>query len=158
MEIETEHGTVLLDDEDAHLVAGKTVKVRVNPTGGYRDVLVNGRPLHRLILPVGAGLDVDHINRNPLDNRRANLRPATRTQNLANRKGWGKYGKGVDWEPARPGKGRGKFVARIKVDKKKMYVGRSDSMIEAQKMYDKAAVEYFGEFACTNFPQPFRTG
>ncbi len=50
-----------------------------------------GRPateyLHRLVLPIdpGSGLEVDHINRDPLDNRRSNLRQATHTLNMQNR-------------------------------------------------------------------------
>ena len=43
--------------------------------------------MHREImgLKAGDGLEIDHINRNPLDNRRANLRLATRKENCANR-------------------------------------------------------------------------
>ena len=55
--------------------------------GGYvrgkrYDVL-----MHRQImnLSAGDGKEVDHINRNPLDNRRSNLRLVTRKENLSNR-------------------------------------------------------------------------
>ncbi|MAU10628.1 MAG: hypothetical protein CL607_17990 [Anaerolineaceae bacterium] len=41
--------------------------------------------MHRLILKLALGIQVDHINRNRLDNRRENLRFATRSQNQANK-------------------------------------------------------------------------
>lgn len=40
--------------------------------------------LHRFILGAPAGMDVDHINRNTLDNRRCNIRIVTRAENNAN--------------------------------------------------------------------------
>jgi hypothetical protein len=49
---------------------------------------INGKQvyMHRFILNAPKGLDVDHINRNPLDNRKCNLRIATRRQNNFNRR------------------------------------------------------------------------
>lgn len=42
--------------------------------------------MHHLVLPKRMGLDVDHINRDKLDNRKGNLRYASRSQNNANAK------------------------------------------------------------------------
>lgn len=42
--------------------------------------------MHRLINNTNGNLDTDHINQNKLDNRRHNLRDATRSQNNVNSK------------------------------------------------------------------------
>jgi hypothetical protein len=44
--------------------------------------------LHRLILEPPSGKQVDHINRDRLDNRRSNLRPVDAGQNTQNRGRW----------------------------------------------------------------------
>jgi len=103
--------------------------------------------MHRLLLDTDAPT-VDHINGNGLDNRRLNLRPATRAQNSQNR---GKHQtihhsrfKGVTLH-------RGKWVAYIYLNGKRKHLGYFSSQEEAAKAYDKSALENFGEFARTNF-------
>src|SRR5690606_17080128 len=100
-------------------------------------------PMHRQILETHD--EVDHINRNPLDNRKANLRPATSQQNKGNQRkrstNTSGY-KGVTWV-----KRRGNWMVRVG----KRFVGYFDCPVEAAKAYDVAAEEYFGEYAATNF-------
>ena len=112
---------------------------------GVRQIL-----MHRFIMNAPRRLVVDHINHNGLDNRRENLRLCTRLQNsrnrLPSRGGTSKY-KGVTRS-----KRRKKFMAEIRVNQKKQYLGYFDSEIEAAKAYDKKAKELFGEFAYLNFP------
>ncbi len=43
-----------------------------------------------------------------------------------------------------------KWIARIMVDGKPIYLGCSNSEIQCAQLYDAAAVKHFGEFACTN--------
>ena len=105
--------------------------------------------LHRVIMNPPDGLLIDHQNGNSLDNRRANLRFATRSQNATNRqkrkKGSSRFN-GVSIE-----KRTGRWRARICYQGKKMYLGSFDSEIDAALAYDAAAKKYHGEFACLNF-------
>jgi hypothetical protein len=108
-------------------------------------------PMHRHILKPPPNLLVDHINHNGLDNRRQNLRLATHSQNLANRKKTtsktlSKY-KGLEFD-----KTTKKFKARITVKGKKIFLGSFNSETQAARAYDKAATKHFRNFACLNFP------
>ena len=100
--------------------------------------------LHRLIMNAPDGMDVDHINGNPLDNRKSNLRICSRSQNQMNK---GKYKnnttgfKGVHFY-----KPTGKFVSRIKVDGKNLYLGCFEKAEDAYKAYCDACVKYHQEF------------
>ena len=106
--------------------------------------------MHRVILGLsfGDGLQVDHINRDKLDNRKSNLRVCTVAQNSAN-KGICKNNtsgfKGVIFD-----KSRGKFMAKIKFENKPITIGRFQTAIEAAKAYNEAAIKYFKEFAYLN--------
>lgn len=104
--------------------------------------------LHRMILNPGRGRVVDHINGNPSDCRKANLRIGSQRQNSYNtrlgknnRSGY----KGVSWD-----KYRKKYAACICVDGKTKHLGRFESKEEAADAYDRAASFYFGEFALLN--------
>ena len=107
--------------------------------------------MHRAIIDAPASMMVDHINHDPLDNRRANLRLCTRIENGRNRRG-SQAGSssqflGVSWH-----KGDGKWHARIAVNRRPKLVGSFTCEIAAALAYDAAARELFGEFANPNFP------
>lgn len=109
--------------------------------------------LHHEILQRVEGLEVDHINGNPADNRRVNLRYATKAQNQMNRHrvvaacGF----KGVT-------KNKARWMASIKQTlggrKLRHHLGTFDTAHEAARAYDAAALRLFGEFASPNFKQP----
>lgn len=105
--------------------------------------------MHRIITNCPKDSQVDHRNGNGLDNRRDNLRFSTQQQNTQNQRpikgGTSKY-KGVYWD-----KTRKKWAARITCGYKNHFLGRYKTELEAVHSYDKAALKYFGEFACPNF-------
>jgi hypothetical protein len=109
--------------------------------------------LHRLIMNAPDGLLVDHRNREGLDNRIANLRMATHSENCCNRRKRGnstsRY-KGVYCEKRR---GQVRWRANIKFNDKRIFLGYYDSQIEAARAYDEAARKYHGEFALLNFSE-----
>ena len=114
------------------------------PGPGSRHLL-----LHRVVLGLVPGDPaVDHINGDGLDNRRENLRLATKAQNGMNQAkthGVSQF-KGVYWD-----KVNRKWVAQVRAGAKVRFLGRFDSEEDAAQAYDAAAREAFGEYARTNF-------
>lgn len=102
--------------------------------------------MHRLILDAEVGQFVDHINGDPLDNRRSNLRVCSQPQNMRNRRSWNSLGfKGVQKLK------NGKYSARLAINGKQTHLGCFESVEEAAKAYDLAAAQHFGSFARPNF-------
>jgi len=108
--------------------------------------------MHRIIMNAPDHLVVDHINYNGLDNRRANLRLATRRQNSIHvirtmNPGSSKY-KGVSWRTEKK-----RWHAQITTHGKTIRLGYFKDEIEAARVYDEAAKIHHGEFAALNFPE-----
>lgn len=90
----------------------------------------------------------DHKDRNSFDCRKENLRPCTYSQNAMNRKkiaGCSSKYKGVSWS-----KYANKWQASIKLNGKKIMIGRYANEDEAGLAYNQKALELFKEFACLN--------
>jgi hypothetical protein len=101
--------------------------------------------MHRFIMGDPIGIEVDHKKHgDTLNNRRSNLRLATKSQNGCNR---GKQRnntsghKGVCWDSA-----KGKWRAEIKAGGKKFHLGRFRDKAEAAEAYKNAATKLHGEF------------
>ena len=104
--------------------------------------------MHRQILGLQKGdkREVDHKDHDGLNNQRYNLRVCTHQENDFNRKYQphsSKF-KGVNLT-------KGKYMARIKLNGKKLYIGLYENEIEAARAYDEKAKELHGEYAGLNF-------
>jgi hypothetical protein len=101
--------------------------------------------LHNFIMNFNKeGLFLDHIDINPLNNRKDNFRECTNQQNCFNQ-GMQKNNtsgvKGVWWD-----KRNNKWKAEIKINYKKISLGAFDNLTDAAKARDEAERKYFGEF------------
>jgi hypothetical protein len=118
---------------------------RYGPGGTKKKVIY----LHKEIFgPVPDGSEIDHANGNKLDDRRSNMRIATRSQNCGNqrlRRGCSSRFKGVAWV-----KNYKRWWAYINKDGRRHNLGYYDDEVEAAKAYNKAALELFGPFARLN--------
>lgn len=102
----------------------------------------------REILQCEPGEEADHRNRNTLDNRRENLRKATRSQNTTNRKTQSNNTsgfKGVSWN-----KRDGKWVAYITHERIRLSLGYFSSKKEAIQSRNEAAKKLHGRFSVIN--------
>lgn len=138
---------IIMEKSEKWYLGGGTIKYAMKRFKGAKETVY----LHRFIMNAPKGIVVDHINGDPLDNRRENLRLSTLSQNQANRKGKNRPGtsqfKGVYWY-----KRVGKWLTRVTVQGKLVYSGYFDDEVEAAKAYDKAMIEHYGEYAGVNFP------
>ena len=154
----TQEKVALIDDEDYELVS--QYKWQAHKDGNtfyaYAGVVINNQKttikMHRLLMGVTKGQQIDHKNGNGLDNRRENLRVCFSKQNNMNRKtayGSSKY-KGVDWK-----KDKNKWRATISENRKQLHLGYFSSEKEAAQAYDKAAKKLFGDFAKLNLEENY---
>lgn len=141
----TNGGETKVDDEDYEFLS----QWNWQNSGGYvrrteyraNKKLANGKhqsinevfTMHRVINKTPDGFDTDHINGDKLDNQRANLRTATRSQNAHNagkKNNGSKTLAGVSWR-----KDRSKWRSYICVDGKDIYLGSFNNQEDAHNIY-----------------------
>lgn len=155
----TQGKVALVDADDYERLAQFNWYALYSPSGFYavrKSPTVNGKRtmiiMARVILDAESGLMVDHISGDTLDNRRSNLRFATRAENGANRISGTRLTsscyKGVTWNAK-----QSKWQAQICANGKKTYLGIFADEIAAAHAYDTAARTHFKEFARPNFTE-----
>ena len=142
------HREVLFDEEDRYIVEPLSWSIGTHGYAtcgaGQEQVL-----LHRLLAAPTAGVTVDHINRNKLDNRRSNLRLCTQSENSYNRTAQANNRSGYRGV-CRLANGR--WYAQICKNSKPIALGCYATAEEAANAYDSAAAIIAGEFAWRNLP------
>ena len=152
----TKGKTAIVDDEDYDRISRHPWQAD-EQRGEFRAVRTSGVGLnkkhikmHREVLGISdKKILIDHINRNPLDNRKENLRVCLNAENLWNvgkRKNNTSGYKGVSFC-----KQTGKYKARFKLSGEEVWVGRFDTAEEAAIAYDKEIIKRRKEFASPNF-------
>ena len=138
----------LVDDIDyKHLIKWKWHRTpKAIHSYSKKGVVWEHISMHRMIMKPPIEMQVDHINRDTLDNRRCNLRICTHQENLFNQGPYSnKQYKGVCKR-----KDYNKWRSRIRINKKLINLGDYNTPIEAAKAYNCAARILFGEFAYQN--------
>lgn len=108
--------------------------------------------MHRVVMDIPDGDErlIDHENGDGLDNRKTNLRIATKSLNGHNHKMFSTNTsgyRGVSWKERNK-----KWQARITVNGEHLYLGLFKTKEDAAFQYDKFAVKYFSASAVLNFP------
>jgi hypothetical protein len=143
----------IIDAADVPLVEGRNWYALVQSHSVYvvrkgkRGSELRSVYLHRVIMGDPNGLQIDHKDGDGLNNRRYNLRVATKFQNMHNmrisRRNTSGF-KGVSWDAAAC-----KWRAWIGLNRKRKHLGVFDSPEEAHAAYCRASEKYHGEFGRT---------
>lgn len=139
-------GEVFMFDADDYSRIKGTTWYRCNRSSDASHYIGDrfGVCIHRHILDAPKGFEIDHINLNPLDNRKANLRICTHQQNQCNQPLQRNNTSGVTGVSFYPP--RSKYRARIKFCQQDVHLGYYDSFIEAVQARNEGMRHLFGDF------------
>lgn len=137
-----EKAKTLIDLDDMHKV--KKYKWCLDAYGYVRGGKEKKIQLHRFIMNCPNDMVVDHVNLNPLDNRKMNLRICIKQQNEMNRPLRNNNTSGITGVSLH--KQTNKWRAYIQYNQKFIHLGLFDTKEEAIKAREQAEIKYFGEY------------
>lgn len=143
----TQGQVALVDDEDYEFLSKLSFKL---DSKGYprlcgKESIVC---LHNLLFPKKERFVIDHIDRNPLNNQKHNLRYVSRAGNLKNSNKYSDYRyTGVALYHHN---GKTQWTAQIMLNKIRHYLGRFSTPERAALAYNEAATKHFGDLATLN--------
>lgn len=149
-EVKVKNGrSFYIDTEDEPIVKTHTWSVQAD--GYVLAYETKGKviSLHQFLMGFPNEI-VDHADRNPSNNRRCNLRIASHTENMYNRKKQSNNTSG--YIGVYYNKNDRAYIARITANRVTYLLGSFHNPIEAALTRDVAALQYHGKFAHLNFP------
>ena len=140
---------ILVDKEDFYKVKNWSWCVGKQ---GYPVANINHsvKKINWVLFPTIKHKVQDHINGNKLDNRKSNIRYCTQNENSKNCGISKNNSTGVSGVILIKNVHSSKYLARIMVDRKEIYLGRYDTLEEATKVRYEAEKKYFGEYRREN--------
>lgn len=145
----------VVDDEDFDWINQWKWFANENKTGYYAARWIRQgtkrklQYMHKLILGIkDDGVCGDHKDGNKLNNVRDNLRIATHSENMRNVPV--RHNTLTGYKGVKLDKRKGKYMACINVDGKRIFLGYFDYKVAASRAYDRAAIKYHKEFARIN--------
>jgi hypothetical protein len=113
-----------------------------------RTTIIGGKKktifMHREVISTPKDMHTDHIDGNGLNNTRANLRHVTHNENMQNRSNLSSNTSGI--KGVHFDKKANRWIAQIRVNKKRIYLGCFVSAADAKTAYASASKKYHGKF------------
>ena len=135
-----ETGRAIIDLDDVDKVRGYKWSLRKT---GY-VISGGGMFLHRLIMNPPDNMVIDHINHNPLDNRKENLRICTQQQNSMNKSKCINNTSGITGVYF--DKRRNKWMTYITYNNRRIFLGYFNTKGDAIETRRAAEIKYFGDY------------
>lgn len=120
---------------------------RTSPYTLKKKIRIHQVIMESIVGPLQSGFEVDHVNRNSLDNRRENLRLVDRGQNQHNRPGWANKPSGLP-KGVHKNSDCKTYYIELQVNKVKIRERGFKTVLEAKARYDELAAKLVGKFHC----------
>lgn len=138
-----EVGKTIIDKEDYYKMQNKKICLL---NIGYAYLSKENKYVHEIIMGDydKSKFQIDHINKNKLDNRKCNLKLVTQLENLLNKNIQSNNKSGV--RGVRFNVKKNKWIARIGVNKKDIHLYQGDSFEEAVRIRKENEIKYYGRY------------
>jgi hypothetical protein len=143
----TNSKTALVDDADFEKVSAIEWYSTHNNTNVFYARNKRIGYMHTYLIGSITGFDIDHIDRNGLNNQRSNLRHVSRTENILNQ------GKSLNNTSGFKGVYFRSKLGKFQALHKNKHLGLFETAEEAARAYDKTLIRLYGSLVWTNFPK-----